>query len=90
MRSVSLPPWGLALVIAASAPFVVRLFGESLSKRKKAKTASFLSRVRSGTGTSRQGREAEGSIGAELHSEALVADAVDPSGAEVRRTSWHD
>jgi len=88
MRSVSLPPWGLALVIAASAPFVVRLFGESLKKRKSARTLAFLARARREPGAPGEGVRAEGS--ARSLTEGYVAEARDSNVAEARRTSWHD
>lgn len=83
MRSVSLPPWGLALVIAAGAPFVVRLVGESLGKRKRAKTESFLSRARNRTASSRvQGGASSGADARRESQSRVVAEARDPSGTE--------
>jgi hypothetical protein len=79
MRSVSLPPWGVALAVAASAPFLVKLFGESLQKRKKAKTEAFLSKVR----TAREPSAPESD--ATMH-----AETKDLGATELRRTSWHD
>lgn len=87
MRSVSLPPWGVALAVAATAPFVVKLFGESLQKRKRRATEAFLALVRT---------ENEGKLGPqsdlprEEPTEAHVAEASDLGEREVRRTSWHD
>mgnify|MGYP003594848460 CR=1 FL=1 len=46
MRSFSFPPWGVALAVAASAPFVAKLFAESLKRKKRESTERFLSRVR--------------------------------------------
>ena len=80
MRSVSLPPWGVALAVAASAPFLVKLFGESLEKRKKAKTEAFLSKAR-------KGREPSVS---EESDDARPAETKDLGETELRRTSWHD
>ena len=97
MRSVSLPPWGVALAVAATAPFVVKLFGESLEKRKKQRTEAFLSKARAARGAPKDGAKdadvrspptprADGSPSEEIH----VAEAKDPSADEVRRKSWHD
>lgn len=85
MLSVSLPPWGLALVLAAGAPFVVRLLAESLSKRKQSKTQAFLARARRSVSAAPPGRS-----GGTPALGAFVAEATDPALAEVRRTSWHD
>jgi hypothetical protein len=62
---------------------LVKLFGESLQKRKKAKTEAFLSKVR--TAREPSSPESDATTHVTTH-----AETKDLGATELRRTSWHD
>lgn len=46
LSSVSLPPWGVALALAAGAPFFARLLSERWIGARRAATEAMLARAR--------------------------------------------
>ncbi|HQY64434.1 MAG: hypothetical protein IPF92_24360 [Myxococcales bacterium] len=49
LSSVSLPPWGVALALAAGAPFFARLLSERWVGARRAATEAMLARARAAT-----------------------------------------
>lgn len=81
MESVALPPWGVALAVAAAAPFLARVLENTWTGQKRKLTDDFLAKARA----SRTPHAARAST---THERTNVARDEDLPRAESK--SWHD
>jgi hypothetical protein len=85
MESVALPPWGVALAVAAAAPFLARVLENTWTGQKRKLTDDLLAQARA----SRTTHAERASTSHERTNERTIV-ARDEDLPRAESKSWHD